>query len=285
MYGKVFQGIHKSTLMAVGGWLPTYIFEQMIVIADKDGIVEHAPLALYREIGLAYETEFCPVVPLSRFEKAIQYLESPDPDSKSPTLDGRRIVPLKDIPDFEENRGWLIVNYEHYRVKGSKVEQRGASTKRVQEFRKRQKESEQRGEHPGEHVHEQQKNGLQENQQLNLGCNGNVTDETVHIDTDTDIDNKTLGQNPFDRFWKVYPNKKQKQRAIKAFDKIDPSLYERIIADVDERAQFDEQWLKESGRFIPHPASYLNGGCWEDEWTRFVPQQSSEPQSPSRRAF
>ena len=40
-----------------------------------------------------------------------------------------------------------------------------------------------------------------------------------------------------------------------------------------------EQWLKDGGEFIPHPASWLNGRRWED---RPTVEFANPPPSPAR---
>lgn len=70
----------------------------------------------------------------------------------------------------------------------------------------------------------------------------------------------------FEKFWKAYPKRKSRGRAEKAWNKISPDeqLQSKILASI-ERAKTSENWVKESGRFIPHPATWLNDRGWEDE--------------------
>ena len=70
----------------------------------------------------------------------------------------------------------------------------------------------------------------------------------------------------FDAFWTVYPNRKAKQEALKAWMKLKPNeqLQESILKAVRKQSQ-GEGWRKEGGRFVPHPATWLNGRRWEDE--------------------
>jgi len=74
--------------------------------------------------------------------------------------------------------------------------------------------------------------------------------------------------NRFDEFWKSYPKKKAKGDAEKAWIKLNPSehLIESILSAV-QRATTSDDWTKEDGRYIPHPATWLNKKCWEDEYT------------------
>lgn len=70
----------------------------------------------------------------------------------------------------------------------------------------------------------------------------------------------------FEQFWAAYPKKKSKGQAEKAFSKINPDeqLLATMIATI-ERAKTSEDWIKDQGRYIPHPATWLNAKGWEDE--------------------
>jgi hypothetical protein len=70
----------------------------------------------------------------------------------------------------------------------------------------------------------------------------------------------------FDEFWKLYPRKESKKQAKKAWLKLNPGqeLFNLIANALEYRSQTKE-WLAEGGRYIPHPATWLNGRRWEDE--------------------
>lgn len=74
----------------------------------------------------------------------------------------------------------------------------------------------------------------------------------------------------FDDFWSAYPKKKAKEDARKAWAKLKPdeALVKTIIADVEAQSR-SEDWKKEKGKYIPYPATYLNGKRWEDEGAGF----------------
>ena len=81
--------------------------------------------------------------------------------------------------------------------------------------------------------------------------------------------NKTIldkTRDAFKVFWEAYPKKKSKGHAEKVFSKINPDeqLLATMLATI-EQAKKSDDWLKESGQFIPHPATWLNKKCWEDE--------------------
>lgn len=70
----------------------------------------------------------------------------------------------------------------------------------------------------------------------------------------------------FARFWESYPRKEAKQTAKKAFEKLNPdeALLQTMLEAI-ERSKGTAQWREENGRFIPHPATWINQRRWEDE--------------------
>lgn len=73
-------------------------------------------------------------------------------------------------------------------------------------------------------------------------------------------------QTLFDRFCLAYPKRIAKAVAASAWVKIAPDdqLAAVIIAAIDQAKNADS-WKREGGRFIPNPATWLNGQCWQDE--------------------
>lgn len=70
----------------------------------------------------------------------------------------------------------------------------------------------------------------------------------------------------FDVFWKAYPKKKAKEDALRAFEKRKPdgSLLALMLEAISLQSATDD-WAKEGGKFIPHPATWLNDARWLDE--------------------
>lgn len=104
-----------------------------------------------------------------------------------------------------------------------------------------------------------------------------VTPTDVDKDVDEDVDKEppiaprkkrgNVGASGyFETFWNSYPKKKAKPDAIKAFAKLKPdqALLYAIIRAID-KARESEDWQRENGRYIPHPATWLNGQRWTDE--------------------
>ena len=73
-------------------------------------------------------------------------------------------------------------------------------------------------------------------------------------------------EESFERFWSCYPRKTAKQNALKAWLKLKPdeALVNGILSAL-ERFKKTEQWLRDNGRYIPYPATWLEDRRWEDE--------------------
>jgi hypothetical protein len=85
------------------------------------------------------------------------------------------------------------------------------------------------------------------------------TDRVDRIDRD-------IYEQRFALFWDAYPKKKSKGRAEKVFLKLKPSeeLLSRMINAIKIQ-KMSEDWVKNQGQFIPHPATWLNDEAWEDD--------------------
>lgn len=83
-------------------------------------------------------------------------------------------------------------------------------------------------------------------------------------ETETEGETETDG---FASFWSIYPKKTAKPAAAKAFKsaRINGHLPD-VLTDIENRAQ-SADWRKEGGKYIPHPATYLNQRRWEDAET------------------
>lgn len=79
--------------------------------------------------------------------------------------------------------------------------------------------------------------------------------------SDTVVPIHRKADETFTRFWAAYPRKKSKQKARTAFDKATRSTNpETIITAAGLLAASHPD-----PKYTPYPATWLNGGCWEDE--------------------
>jgi len=67
----------------------------------------------------------------------------------------------------------------------------------------------------------------------------------------------------FDLFWRAYPRRIGKGAAEQAFQRAEVDV-NVMIAALESHVS-SEDWTKDGGAFIPHPATWLNQRRWEDE--------------------
>lgn len=84
----------------------------------------------------------------------------------------------------------------------------------------------------------------------------------------------------FEIWWKEYPKKVAKQYALKAWMRIKPdkALFEKMLKALAEQKQ-SEQWRRDNGKYIPNPATWLNGGYWDNESAQPVQQIPGQKQT------
>ena len=110
MYGKLFASLYQGTIR--GKPHEILVFTNLLAHMDKDYNVDKHPRAIADEVGLTVE----------EVRAALKYLESPDPESRSPEHEGRRILRIDEHRDW----GWHMVNgkkYNGYRSEEDRKEQ------------------------------------------------------------------------------------------------------------------------------------------------------------------
>jgi hypothetical protein len=98
MYAKVFRSMFQGSMY--GNPDGIIAFMVMLVLSDRHGDVDMTPQAISAMTS----------IPLSTIEAGIEFLSRPDPRSRTPDQDGRRIV----LIDSHRDWGWHIVNFERY---------------------------------------------------------------------------------------------------------------------------------------------------------------------------
>ncbi|MCW8386852.1 hypothetical protein OQJ15_11095 [Fluoribacter dumoffii] len=96
------------------------------------------------------------------------------------------------------------------------------------------------------------------------------TDKIIKADTPLIIENNYIYLlQRFDHFWRMYPEKKSRERAFEIFKQINPDepLLQSMLQSLDQ--QIKARTEKEAhGEWVPawkFPANWLSQRCWEDE--------------------
>lgn len=118
MYAKLFAQVVNSSLTHTEPIEVRGVFFMMLAMADIDGNIPGVDRSIARIIN----------VPLDVFQRAVERLMAPDPESQSEEHEGRRLLPL------EVGKGYRIVNYRKYQGIVTDAERR-------QYFRLKQQES------------------------------------------------------------------------------------------------------------------------------------------------
>lgn len=80
-----------------------------------------------------------------------------------------------------------------------------------------------------------------------------------------------LKKEAFEVFWGAYPKKVAKQDAINAFTKLNPdeTLLKAMLLSLGG-VKNSPDWLKDGGKYVPYPATWINGRRWEDVGVKSV---------------
>jgi hypothetical protein len=255
MYGKLFVQMYDGTLATAGPWQALVTFQQLLILANRHGEVDMTAEALSRRT----------TIPLDVLTLGLAALEQPDPGSRSPAEDGRRIVRLAAHREW----GWRIVNYLAYAKIRNEDErreyQRQWAAKKAATLRPVSTPLD--------------------------SSRPNLTDSThVDVDTDTDVVNRLVTPKggvttdpDFERAWSGYPKRpgNAKKAALKAWtarrkEGVDPGV---MLAGVDAYAGYCRR-VKPDPNFIKLAATFFGPDRhFEADWTlrQATPTPSSGP--------
>ena len=156
MYAKIFDSMYEGTLY--GHWEAIVTLQQMLVLCDPAGVIDMTPQAIAGKTS----------IPVEIINKGIEVLSSPDPHSRTPGEDGRRIATI----DEHRPWGWYIVNHAKYQRLKSAEEKREADRARMANKRK-----------------SQQINDVADSRKASQGVA-----EVAHSDSDSNTDGKRKAQ-------------------------------------------------------------------------------------------
>lgn len=238
MYFKCFSDIIQSSLWAEDAET-CKVWITMLALANQDGVVRAtAP-------GLSHEAR----VPLDRTIEILKLLESPDPHSRTPDNEGRRIE--------RTDGGYLILNYLKYRSLHDDDTRRANDRERQRRHR--------------------EANRLSRPVTTRHARSQKIPQAEAEAEADADAETTKTPPNPpkggkadsvpraFLDFWLLYPRKIGKKAALRAWReaKIDDEQAEKILVAVKAQKTWP-QWTKDGGKYICHPRTWLNQGRWDD---------------------
>ena len=121
VYGKIFESIYDGSLY--GHWEAIVTMQQLIVLADADGVIDMTLPAITGKTSIPQEI----------LEKGLKILSEPDSYSRSPESNGVRIQLLDDQRPW----GWFLVNHQQYRDLRTAEDRRKYMRKYMREYRKK----------------------------------------------------------------------------------------------------------------------------------------------------
>lgn len=213
------------------------LFVTMLALKNKYGVVAASLPGLARIANLT----------IPETELALEVLSAPDPHSRTPDFEGRRIEKIEE--------GWNVLNHEKYKDLCSE-EQRAEYQHKYYERRKMLKSVE--------------FNKCQQNSSDSIQTD-KETDKETKEDTETkeaSIHTDSIG---FSAFWNSYPKKQARADAQRAWNRLQPNLelQQQILSAIEKQKSWQD-WQKDSGKFIPKPDTWLAGERWLDQ--QFKPQ-------------
>lgn len=228
MFAKVFGQIFDSSIAE--DYTVRHMFIDLLILADSDGAVDMTHEAISRRTN----------VPIETVKRCMDELSQPDPASRSPIHEGKRIVPL----DSHRGWGWQIVNYRHYRqIRDEEVRR---SYFRDQKRKQRKKE--------------RRTSSVQDKK----------VDKGGHCQTVSSASSSTSSSlvPTAEQIYQAYPRKTAKPAAIAAIQK---ALTKKSAAHLFERTTAYAKTQVAGDQFTPHPATWFNQERYDDdprEWNR-----------------
>lgn len=108
-----------------------------------------------------------------------------------------------------------------------------------------------------------------------LQTNSGVTPDELRVNislNELKANIRARAEELFPKFWELYPKKRAKSKALESWMKLDFSngLFDKITSSLKAQIK-SEDWKRDRGQYVPHPATWLNQRRWEDETTPTAP--------------
>ncbi|MDR4485307.1 MAG: hypothetical protein R3B95_19250 [Nitrospirales bacterium] len=182
-------------------------------------------------------------IPLEIILKGIKALEMPDPQSRTPDEEGRRIVRLSDSRPW----GWRIVNYVHYRNIRNAEDRREYMKNYQREYRKKEKASVSTRKHS---VNKRKQNKPRQY---------------------ASVSSLNSSSENFEKFWNFYPSRKGKKLGKGETERLFTAL-----TDEDQRLactaakNYETSDMVRAGIGIKDPKRFLRDGNGDEPWRDWI---------------
>src|ERR1035437_5927998 len=122
MFVKIHEQIFDSSIMEEDV-STRYVWQSLLILSDREGFIDKIIPAIARRIAIPEEI----------VRQAIEKFCQPDPKSRTPENEGRRLEPIR------ESFGWKIINYCHYRDIKNEEDKREYKREYMREKREKDK--------------------------------------------------------------------------------------------------------------------------------------------------
>lgn len=274
MYVKVYSQIFDSTI--ADDFRLRHFFIDLLILAERSGVVDMTETAIARRTG----------IPLLEVQCFLKRLMEPDPASRTPDMDGRRIV----LVDDHKPWGWQIVNFAKYRGLQNedqrKEQMRVASANYRDRLKKRLASSDDESNNH-QISSKEEAEAISSIVEAKIQTQSNPTpirQETTNPTLCSSVDERApdipsiplLKAKPtaklaeVEAIYQSYPRKVGKAVALKAIAKAmqNGNSYAVLLDAVQE---FATSPAGKAGQFCPHPATWFNRESFKDdrrEWKR-----------------
>lgn len=237
MYVKLYSTVFTGSLRGKSNTL--FVWICMLTGADRNGVFDKTHQVICDDTGLSMDS----------VKEAINELESPDPNSRSPELEGRRITRI----DEHRTWGWNIVNYAKYRDMKNEEARRDY-------FAEAQRR------------HRAKKTGVSESKGSSTTVGGGVE---VKQETDSC---EILSQS--EKVYLEYPRKVGKPAALA---KIKKAIIEFGFEFVIEKTKLYSKTYNGDPAYIPYPAKWFNQQQFNDDPSTWAKTPNANNGQPSQR--
>lgn len=258
MYAKIFTQIFDSSI-AENPEL-RFTFTDLLTLADQNGVVDMTHEAIARRTNR----------PLDVIRANIATLESPDLSSRTVEHEGRRIARL----DEHRSWGWLICNYERFRMTASGEQQRAKTAARTRAYREKMTRKDQQSAICDAPV-------TVCDAPVTVGDACDAKEKEKEKDKDKQKDTNSAARKLAESIYEAYPRKVGRPVAVRAIEKAltttdHETLLKATVAYAEARRGQDQQ-------FTPMPATWFNQQRYNDDQATWSNAPAIKPKERNER--